>query len=299
MHISGHIQTIIPYYLRTKKKVNYNRERINTHDEDFLDLDWIKKGGRDLLIFSHGLEGSSDSKYIVNMIDALYSKDFDFLSWNSRSCSGEMNKLETFYHSGKADDLDIVINHANNTKNYKNIYLLGFSMGGNITLKYLGAYTNNLPQNIKSATVFSVPCDLESSCHSISTGFSKVYGKSFLKTLHWKLLQKKDRLEDRFDFNKIAKFKTLFEFDNVVTGPIHGYKDALDYYNKESSKNFISKIKTKTIIVNAKNDPFLQGDCYPYHITNSTKFVNLITPYFGGHVGFSTKTLVNYFLSNL
>lgn len=284
--LNGHLETIYPALLRKVTGVYYQRERIYTPDDDFLDLDWSKTGAHDLVIISHGLEGDANRPYIRGMVRAVNSHGFDALAWNYRGCSGEMNRQRRFYHSGATDDLELVINHALSLNSYSKIYLIGFSLGGNITLKYLGEKAQTLPESITKAVVFSVPLNLHTSCLKISQPVNFIYARRFLKSLIGKI-RTKAKIRDDLSTTHISKIKTLIEFDNRYTAPLHGFGDAIDYYSQCSSIGFIEPISVPTLIVNAKNDPFLSGDCFPVEKLIDHPFVYFEMPHKGGHVGFS------------
>lgn len=283
----GHWETIIPHIFRRVKPVGYARERIDTPDGDFLDLDWSAGSSEKLVIFSHGLEGSSRAKYIQGMIPLFIERGFDALAWNCRTCGGEMNRTARFYHSGASYDLATVIDHVLKNKQYKEIYLVGFSMGGNITLKYLGEKSAAADSRIKKAVVFSVPLDLQSSTERMTGGMGAVYTRKFVRTLNKKLKLKKEELAklgiDISGAHKIWDFKT---WDGRFTAPLHGFKSAEDYYTKSSSRPVLKDIRVPTLIVNAKNDPFLGEACFPTEELRAHPFVKLEIPESGGHVGF-------------
>lgn len=290
-----HIETIFPALFRKIPAIEPTQERISTPDNDFLDLDWYKPGGRDLVIISHGLEGNTKRGYIKGMAEAFIKSGFDALAWNYRGCSGEMNLTERFYHSGATYDLDTVIDHAAKKGHYKKIHLIGFSLGGNITLKYLG---ENHPSSgmVSKAVAISVPLDLESSCHSLSSRENWLYERRFLKSLKKKVKEKSFKMKlpniDRLD--SIHKIR---EFDDYITGPLHGFKDASDYYSKCSSLNFLGSIKTPTLIINALNDPFLSQACFPEKVSNNQ--IKLSFPKHGGHVGFTLFNGKNLYWSEI
>ncbi|MFD2248115.1 YheT family hydrolase [Pontibacter ruber] len=279
---NGHIQTIIPSLFRQVAGVYYERERLTTPDEDFIDVDWSKIGSSELVVLSHGLEGDTGRPYIQGMVKAFNSHGVDALAWNYRSCSGEPNKLLRSYHLGASDDLDLVVRHALRSGSYETVYLVGFSAGGNISLKYLGEAPELVPQEIKRAAVFSVPVDLKSSAKKIS----RIYTQRFLKTLGQKLEQKRQMYPDQVDLTNYSNFWSFPEFDDRFTAPIHGFKNAEDYYTQVSSKQFLLNIKVPTLLVNAKNDPFLSKKCYPTEEAEQNPYFYLEMPQDGGHVGF-------------
>lgn len=283
---NGHMQTIVPALFRNSISLSFERERISTPDGDFLDLDWLRKGSNQLVIISHGLEGNSQRPYMLGMAHQFFSKSFDVLNWNFRGCSEEMNKKPIFYHSGATYDLDTVVNHA--AKNYSEIYLVGFSLGGNLTLKYLG---ENRERNakIKKGVAISVPLHLESSCIKISSKENILYAKRFLSTLKEKVVKKSLIFPDKIPVGTLRKIKTLQDFDDHFTGPIHGFKDALDYYEQNSALYFIDQIQIPTLILNAQNDPFLSEQCFPVSQARNLEQVWMEFPKYGGHVGFSSR----------
>jgi uncharacterized protein len=283
---NAHLETIFPSQFRKVNVPLYQRERITTPDSDFLDLDWLTRGSSKLAIICHGLEGDTSRPYIKGMAKALYESEYDILTWNYRGCSGEMNHALRFYHSGATDDLAVVVDHAS-AKNYHEINLVGFSLGGNLTLKYLGESRNR--PNINKAVVFSVPMDLHTSCMKISEPSNWIYSQRFLRSLRKKVIAKSRMLEG-LDIAKLKTVKTLQEFDDIFTGPIHGFKDAIDYYTQSSSLRVVTGIKTSTLIVNAKNDPFLSPECYPEALLKDHPFVIFESPDRGGHVGFTQFT---------
>ncbi len=279
-----HLETIYPSLFRSVELQPYHRERIETDDQDFLDLDWLTQQSKKLIIISHGLEGNTQRGYIKGMAKAFFTNGFDALAWNYRGCSEDMNKQLRFYHSGATDDLDRVIQHAINKKQYDSIYLIGFSLGGNLILKYLGERTPN--SIIKKSIVFSVPLNLHSSCLQLSKSFNWIYSNRFLKSLKIKIVQK-SKVMQGLNTNGIEKISSLIEFDDHFTAPMHGYRDAIDYYEKCSSLYFLKNISIPTHIVNAQNDPFLSEDCYPVNQARDHSFLTFESPENGGHVGFA------------
>ena len=285
---SAHFNTIYKT-LFNKQTIRYKRERITTPDNDFLDLDFSKVGSNTLVIAMHGLEGNSQSKYIISAINFLNTHKIDCVVLNFRGCSGEDNLHLYSYNSGKTDDLDVTINYILEHYNYKNIILLGYSMGGNITLKYVGE-TNSIASEIKGAITISVPCDLEGSSYALATWNNYFYMNRFLKTLKEKTVLKITNFpENTIDKEAVLKAKTFKDFDNAVTAPLFGYKNANDYWAKCSSKPFLPSINKPTLVINALDDSFLSESCYPFNEAKNHRYLNLETPKYGGHVGFNTS----------
>src|SRR5437764_6729892 len=184
---NGHLQTLWPSLLRRVNLFAYRRERIETPDGDFLDLDWARNGSQRLAVLAHGLEGDSKRHYILGMVNALAKRGWDAVAWNARGCSGETNRVLRFTHSGATEDLQAVISHVTSASDYSTITLIGFSLGGNLTLKYLGERGRELDRRIKAAVAFSVPCDLQSSSIKLAKPLNWIYMQRFLAALHTKI----------------------------------------------------------------------------------------------------------------
>jgi len=280
-----HLETIVPSIFR-KVTATYKRERIELIDGDFLDLDWLSKDRDKLVIVSHGLEGNSDRHYAKGMASYFFQRGWDSLAWNCRGCSGEINRLPRFYHHGATEDLGAVVDHAIKKK-YSHIVLIGFSMGGSMTLKYLGEKKGSVSKAIKSAVVFSVPCDLGSSARELEKPTNKFYLNRFLKKLGVKMQTKSLLFPKQISTVGFEKIKSFREFDNRYTAPLHDFADADDFYTKASCGPYLPAIQIPTLIINALNDPFLPDACYPFDLAKNHDFIHLETPARGGHVGFS------------
>jgi predicted alpha/beta-fold hydrolase len=290
---NGHFQSIYPALFRKVKGVNYQRERIFTPDEDFLDLDWSYAGDRhnkSLVILSHGLEGSSTRQYILGMVRLLNRAGFDCLAWNFRGCGGEMNKTARFYHSGATDDLDLIVRHALG-KGYASIQMIGFSLGGNLTLKYLGESGDNLVKEIEKAVLFSVPMDLKACSRAIIRPENRVYMHRFLNTLKPKVDEKSKVFPDQLNISDYRHVRTLYDFDHIYTAPLHGFSSADHYYEQCSSKYFVENIKIPALIVNAVNDPIVPFESLPVAEIKQHSNVWLEATDQGGHCGFRPARL--------
>ncbi|MFC6997437.1 YheT family hydrolase [Rufibacter roseus] len=293
---NGHLQTILPSKLRFNTPLPYTRERISTLDGDFLDLDWSATGAADtVVILCHGLEGDSHRPYIKGMALAMKKVGWDVLAWNFRSCSGEPNLLLRSYHMGAVEDLDLVVRHALANKAYKKVFLVGFSMGGNLILNYLSQWSQQVPPQVQKAAVFSVPCHMESACVQLAKPQNRIYMKRFLKTLHQKLQHKAKHFT--IDLEGYEQIRTFQQFDDRYTAPFHGFKNALDYYERCSSVNHLHKIRIPTLLVNSKNDPFLSPECFPVEQARKSKYLYLEVLQQGGHVGFSESFLKGLYYS--
>lgn len=283
---NGHVQTILPTLIRRVTGVNYTRERIATADGDFLDLDRLHTGSRRLAVLSHGLEGSSTRHYMLGMARAFSRAGWDVLAWNFRGCSGEPNRTPVFYHSGATYDLHAVVEHAAASGDYDEMALVGFSMGGNLTLKYLGEGLFRIDARIKKAVVFSVPCDLASSSQKMASTANSIYMARFLRMLHVKIRRKMESWPDQLDDSEYHRIKTFEQFDDRYTAPLHGFKDAADYYRQASCRQFLDGLTVPALLVNADNDPFLSASCYPVEKALCSPWLHLEIPRSGGHVGF-------------
>jgi predicted alpha/beta-fold hydrolase len=289
--LDAHSQTILPALFRKVKGVHFDRERIHTYDQDFLDLDWSKVGSSKLAILSHGLEGNSSQAYILGMVKTINQEGWDALAWNYRSCSGEMNNKVRFYRADSAEDIDCVVRHAIK-RGYREIMLIGFSLGGAFTIKLLSQLGSHAYPEISKALVFSVPCDLISSVKVLSKGLNRrLYHRRFIEALRFKLTQKIRQFPDLLSHIDIHNLKTFEDFDNIFTAPLCGYKDAHEYYKRGSCKDDISLIRVPTLIVNAQNDPFLAEDSHPTKECRNNKWVHLELPKDGGHVGFMLSSV--------
>lgn len=294
---NGHIQSIYPSLFRKVNDQFMVRERIDIEDGDFLDLDWCRGGSRRLVIMSHGLEGHSRRPYIVGMAKALVNAGWDTLAWNFRSCGGSMNRHLRFYHSGAIEDLHRVVDFAEQSGAYDEIALIGFSMGGNLSLVYLGAESISANPMVKKAVVYSVPCDLSASAEQLALPQNRIYMKRFLKDLKVKMQEKKKMFPDLLDLTDYESIKNFQQFDDRYTAPIHGFKNAEHYWSDCSSRRYIKNINVPTLIVNAKDDPFLANECYPHQEVDLNPHVELETPETGGHVGFVSFNKDNVYWS--
>jgi predicted alpha/beta-fold hydrolase len=281
----GHLQTIYPSFFR---KVDFGfdeRQRITLDDGDFLDIDWKKQGSNRLVVLCHGLEGSSDSSYILGMSKTFFEQSFDVAALNYRSCSGEMNLSMRFYHHGATDDLHEVMELS---KGYEEVHLVGFSLGGNLVLKYCGESTFEKPKNLKKVVAFSVPLDLEDCVREIHKFKNQIYVQNFLITLKRKVKAKNKAIPE-LNTQPLKKIKSLLDFDQHYTAPIHGFNDAWDYYQKVQSKQFLKDITIPTLIINALDDPMLGEGCYPRTSEHEKENIQFMYPKYGGHCGFINK----------
>ena len=282
-----HFNTIYSSLFRRIEPVSFKRKRIETSDDDFLDIDFIENGSKKIVILCHGLEGSSDSKYIQATAKLLSKNGYSIAAMNYRFCSGEINRQLNTYHSGKTDDLHAVINYV--LPHYDSVYLVGFSLGGNLILKYNGDGLFNLSSKVKASVAISVPVDLKGSSIALQLRENTLYNWRFLRTLSKKMHLKHKQFPDDLEIKSLKLIKNLTDFDEYFTSKINGFKDAQDYYFKASSKQFIPNISKPTLLINAMDDPFLSESCFPVSEAKKNSNFNLMTPHYGGHVGFISK----------
>ena len=287
----GHLQTIYPALWITKPEVAFRRERWETPDDDFIDLDFVDgQPGQPMVVLFHGLEGSSDSHYARALMAALKTRGWWGVIPHFRGCSGELNQAPRFYHSGDAQEIDWVLRrlHQRHHQQYPtaHFFAAGVSLGGNALLRWLGE-SQHQAEIVRAACAISAPLDLAQGGASLSSGINMIYTRMFLKTLKPKCLKKLEQFPGLFDKNRLLEAKNLYEFDNVVTAPLHGYLDTEDYWYRASARHILHDITLPTLVLNAKNDPFLPGQHLPQH---AAPCVTLDYPQHGGHVGFATGT---------
>ncbi len=292
---NGFVSTVYSGLVRRVDRVDQKRERITLFDGDFIDLDWSfsKSKTNKLIVLLHGLEGNGQRPYMIGVAKLFNNNDMDAVCVNFRGCSGEDNLKFRSYHSGATEDLEAVIAHVISEKGYSEIYLKGISLGANMILKYLGE-RDVVPKQIKAAITASVPCYLYGSAKALHTLKNKLYHDRFLKHLVDRLKIKQQNFKADLSIEDIKSIKTLFDFDNIYTSKAHGFKDALDYYEKCSCLQFLQNIKIPTLIINALNDSFLSPECYPVKEAKNNSNLYLEMPQHGGHVGFVDKKNVYY-----
>lgn len=280
--LGGHLETILPAVIRKPSFIFDARKALELSDGDFVELEIVNNGNRKCVILSHGLEGDSQTSYMKSTAKYFSNKGYDVIAWNFRGCGLEKNKLPRMYHSGATEDLHEVVEYA--SKQYEELYLIGFSMGGNQTLKYLGERT--IDSKVKASAAFSVPCDLQASGARLEEWDNIIYLKRFLKKLGRKIKYKSKLYPKQVSYSGYERISTFKEFDDRYTAPLHGFENSLDYYKKSSSAQFLGSIKVPTLLVNAKNDPFLVESCFPFKAAHFNCDLYLEAPEHGGHVGF-------------
>ncbi|MBK8699385.1 MAG: alpha/beta fold hydrolase [Saprospiraceae bacterium] len=262
----------------------------------FFDLDFIDRGGRNVIILLHGLEGSSSSQYILGVASAISGLNADICAVNHRSCSGEINATLGFYHSGFTVDLIVILEKL--SERYEGMAVVGFSLGGNMLLKYLGSH-NAIPANFKTGIAVSVPVDLSSSAVRLNHWTNRPYAIQFLKMLRKKAIEKAKQFPDNLDPSDYKHIDSLYEYDNKVTAPLHGYADAEDYYAQASSLPNLAAIKLPALLINADDDSFLAPPCMPYEVADGHAHFHFFSTRYGGHVGYAQFKNGPYFTDSL
>lgn len=290
----GHLQTLFSPLLRRRPQLPRQRQRLALSDGDFLDLDWYgpESTAGPCIILLHGLTGSAESPYILGQQQALAARGWRSVAVNWRGCSGEPNQRARSYHSGASDDLAEVVGHLRQQLPQHDLAAVGYSLGGNVLLKYLGECGADCP--LQAAAAVSVPFRLDQCADRIGEGFSRVYQARFLRDLlayvankrrlfaHHSLSAEQARLDA---LGTLEGMDSLWDFDDRVTAPLHGFASAADYYQRCSSRFFLAGIQVPTLIVQALNDPFVYPHSVPELAELSASTRMELHPR-GGHVGF-------------
>ena len=288
---NAHWQTIYAATLAPCPAVGLHRTRWDTPDGDFIDLDWIRPPQADrarapLVVLFHGLEGGSGSHYARTLMRAIAPSDWQAVIVHFRGCSGEPNRLARAYHSGDAAELDWILKRLRAAHRDRPLFALGVSLGGNVLLKWLGEYAQDASGTLDAAAAVCAPLDLVAAGNALDQGFNRaVYTRSFLRTLKVKSLAKLARFPGLFDRAMVGRATTLRAFDDAVTAPLHGFRDAQDYWTRASSKPWLAHIRVPTLVLNALDDPFMPASALPQP-QEVASAVRLQFTSRGGHVGF-------------
>jgi len=289
-----HLQTILPNALRRVGGVTYTRKRLTTPDNDFIDCDWSCIGSKKVAVVIHGMEGHSKRPYVLGMVRACNKAGWDVVAVNMRGCSGEPNLLARSYHNGSSDDVALVVDHLA-TLHYESIRLAGFSLGGNVILKYLGEGHWNYPRILTAAVAISTPCHLASCAEKLAQKENAFYMQRFMRMLHHKIKAKKQHFPTQLDDKNFDHIKNFKQFDDRYTAPLNGFTSAEDYWTKASSLEYIPAITLPTLLISAADDPFLSPQCFPTAIAENHKSVTLEITRYGGHCGFIACNREGYF----
>ena len=281
----GNLQTLWAVAL-PRPRLDYRRERWTLPDGDFLDLDWVD-GAADapLLVLFHGLEGSSASHYARFLMAGARGRGWRGVVVHFRGCGGEANRLARAYHAGDTGEVDGVLRRLRAGDAATRLLVAGVSLGGNALLKWLGEQGEAACGVIDGAAAISAPLDLPAAGAALDRGFNRIYAARFLRTLKRKSFAKLDRFPGFWDRSALAAVRALRGFDDLVTAPLHGFRDAEDYWHKSASKPWLTAIRVPTLVLNARNDPFLPAAALPGREAVSD-WVTLDFPAQGGHVGF-------------
>lgn len=283
---NSHLQTIWPVLVRKQvKDLPLERERLELPDGDFLDIDWVGKSevGRPLVLILHGFEGSIESHYAKSMLRSLREQGWRGVFMHFRGCSGEPNRLVKGYHSGETQDVAYLVEQIRKREPKTRIAGIGYSLGGNVLLKWLGETGAKNP--LCAAVAVSVPFELHKAAERIQSGFSRFYQWYFLHCLRRRLYKKCEQVPFPVALLGWNQMRTIFDFDNTFTAPVHGFENAEDYYQTASSRQYLSKIQVPTLLVHAKDDPFMTADVVPT-ADELSPCVRLEVSESGGHVGF-------------
>lgn len=289
-----HFQTLYPALFRKIPAPLLRRERLVTPDDDFIDIDWCGEGDSPLIILLHGLTGSSKSIYIQGLQHILLANNFRSVALNFRGCSGEPNNSARCYHSGETQDIDFLYQTLRQREPETPLGAIGFSLGGNVLLKWLGEKQKSL--TLFAAIAVSVPLVLSVCATKLDDGFSKIYRQNLLRELKLYIVEKSQHLTKIGRENDAKKIKALgdlskitsfWEYDEKVVAKLHGFQNAHDYYAKSSSRQFLKTISVPTLLIQSLDDPFMTTEVIPT-LDELSDFVQLEITKNGGHVGFVT-----------
>lgn len=279
-----HCQTLWPILFRRRiKEISPKRERLELKDGDFIDLAWVGSDTGPIVLILHGLEGSIQSLYVQGILRAIEQQGWRGVCMHFRSCSGERNRLPRAYHSGETLDVAEVVNQLKQREPQTPLAAIGFSLGGNVLLKWLGETGQHNP--LVAAIAVSVPFELTKAASRINQGFSRLYQWHLLDSLCKKIKWKFQHQPAPFDIPSLNTLRTLRDFDNEITAPLHGFLDAEDYYTRSSSRQYLQHIRIPTLLLQAKDDPLVGNEALPAYNEISTSVTFELSEK-GGHVGF-------------
>lgn len=281
----GHAQTLYAALLAHRPGVAYRQERWDTPDGDFIDVEFVDgPEASPLVALYHGLEGSAHSHYALSLMHSVRSRGWRGVVVQFRSCGGELNRLARAYHSGDTVEIDWTLRRLRGSSPVR-LFAVGVSLGGNALLKWLGETGEAAGKLIEGAAAVSAPVDLTVAGNALDHGFNLIYVRHFLATMKRKALAKLARYPGLYEAARVRAARTLREFDDVVTAPLHGFRNTTDYWRRASSKPVLRGVQVPTLMVNARNDPFLPGGALP-RVHEVSPYVVLEYPLAGGHAGF-------------
>jgi predicted alpha/beta-fold hydrolase len=291
-----HLQTLLPYLITDSVKKHFTEQTLELDDGDFLDLSWSGKpvNGKPIIVIFHGLESSIDSHYVPKMMHTLKRHGWTSLLMHFRGCSGRPNRLARSYHSGETGDARYLCDWLRKHYPDSPLTAIGYSLGGNMLLKLQAEYTNNSP--LEAAVSVCAPVHLDLCADRINQGFSRIYQRHLVSCLKQKILDKANVIDYKeligMSTEDIKRIKTFWEFDNLVTAPLHGFKDVHDYYGHASAYQYLKDIKKPTLMIHALDDPFMTTEVIPDESELSDS-VELELCQYGGHIGFISGSLYN------
>lgn len=285
-----HLQTIYASKVRFVRRLPFERERIETPDGDFFDVDRVRRGNRRLVIILHGLAGCTRSRYVQAFARVALAMGWDCACMNFRGCSGVPNRLYRSYHSGATEDPAQLVEIAGTRDGYTRVAIVGFSLGGNVALKLLGDLGASHPPWLCGGVAMSAPTDLATSARLMATPGRRPYMWRFIRMLSKTLGEKNRRFPGRLKTSAhlLAHMRTFEEFDGAYTAPAHGFKDARDYWAKASSRPVLPAIAVPTLLINSLDDPFLSPECHPFEEARASASFTFEPTTHGGHVGWVT-----------
>ncbi|HWQ95553.1 MAG TPA: hydrolase [Gammaproteobacteria bacterium] len=280
---NAHLQTLWASIIRRIPKPVTRRERLELPDGDFVDLDWTPGGSGPLVIVLHGLQGSLNSPYARGIMGALQKRGMRGVFMHFRGCSGVSNRLPRFYHSGDTGDLNTLINILREREPGTPLAAIGYSLGGNVLLKWLGEQGINAP--LQAAIAVSAPFDLSDSAWRLERGFSQAYQYHLLRSLRLSVEKKFRHMPAPIALDNLENLRTFTEYDDAVTAPLHGFAGVDDYYRQSSCRRYLKHIRIPTLILHAADDPFMTPAAIPQQDQLSPSVILELSAR-GGHVGF-------------
>ncbi len=279
---SPHLQTLWPVFFKKRHKLDLVTEQVELDDGDFVDLCWSKKQSDKVVLVLHGLEGELISHYANGIVYQLEQSGYRPVFMYFRGCSGRVNRLARAYHSGETGDLSFIVEHIKNTTGQHPYAVVGYSLGGNVLLKWLGETASNNP--VQKAVAISVPFRLHDAAKRLESGVSKIYRDHLLRSLRKTYIEKFSKIKSPLKIN-VNQLKSFWEYDDKVTAPLHGFDGAQDYYDSCSSRQFLKHIYVPTRLIHAADDPFMFGSTAPDN-SELSPAIDLLLARHGGHVGF-------------
>ena len=279
---SPHLQTLWPVFFKKRHELDLLPEQVELDDGDFIDLCWSKKDSEKTVLILHGLEGDINSHYINGIIHQLQRAGYRPVLMHFRGCSGRINRLARAYHSGETGDLAYIVEHLRKVTGRYPYAAIGYSLGGNVLLKWLGETSEKNP--LKKAVAVSVPFRLHDAAARLQMGLSKIYREHLLKSLRKTYIEKFKKLKSPIDVD-VSQLKSFWDYDDKVTAPLHGFTGAQDYYDRCSSRQYLHAISVPTRIIHSLDDPFMFDTTAPA-VDELSPDIDLLLTRGGGHVGF-------------